>query len=224
MKNIIVFGNNNVAEMIYLETLKYNELYFAIKAFCVDDEYLNNNHFYDKPLLSLSEAVKKYPPQEYNMLSTALSSSCLRKRIEVFYRLKKLGYKLENYVSPLADISSDVQMGENNIILSLCRVGLGTKLGDANMLWYGVLLDHDSNAGNGNFLAGGCKTAGFVNIGNCCWIGLNSTIIQKINIADETLIGAGSVVIEDTEPYTVYVGNPAKAIKTHKDTGIAITV
>jgi len=218
---IIVFGNNNVAEMLYLETQKYKEKNFAIEAFCVDNEYKDKDTFCDKPLLSLEEAIIKYPPDKSNMISTVLSSvNGLRKRMFVFNRLKSLGYTLVNYISPLADVCQNVKMGENNIIFSFSRIGLGAKIGNANILWNGVILDHDANIGDGNFFAGGCKTAGLVNIGNSCWIGINSTIIEGITIADETLIGAGSVIINNTQKYTTYVGNPARAISTHNEEGI----
>jgi len=223
VKGIVIFGNNNVAEMIHMETQKLTDSSFTVDAFCVDREYLNSDSYCGKPLISFEKAIEKYPPHEYDMLSTVLASSNgLRKKMEVFNRLKKAGYGLLNYISPLSDISDDIQMGENNIIFSHCRVGLNVKIGNANMLWHGVLLDHDSVVGDGNFFAGGCKTAGSVKVGNSCWIGINSTIIQQIAIADETLIGAGCVVVKDTEPFTTYVGNPAKAIKAHKEEGIIV--
>lgn len=223
MKKTIIFGNNNLAEMLLLESQKFNEQHFAVEAFCVDDEYINDNYFYNKPLLPLSKALKKYPPEKFNMLSTVLaSSSGLRNKSLVFDRLSNLGYNMVNYISPLADVSSDVKMGKNNIILSFCKVGLDVKLGNSNIFWHYALIEHNSRIGSGNFFAGGCKTAGFVNVGDNCWIGLNSTIIQRIKIANETLVGAGSVIIRNTEAHTTYVGNPARPISTHKETGIIL--
>ena len=44
-------------------------------------------------------------------------------------------------------------------------------------------------------------------------IGINVTILPGVRIAKDSYIGAGAVVVKDTEPYGVYVGNPAKKIK-----------
>lgn len=41
-------------------------------------------------------------------------------------------------------------------------------------------------------------------------IGANSTILPGITIGEHSLIGAGSLVSKDTEPYGIYVGNPAR--------------
>ena len=50
-------------------------------------------------------------------------------------------------------------------------------------------------------------------IGKNCWIGMNCTILKGVKIGDNTVIGAGSVVIENCDENSVYRGNPAKKIK-----------
>lgn len=44
-------------------------------------------------------------------------------------------------------------------------------------------------------------------------IGANCVIIGDINIQEKSIIGAGSVVINDVLPLTVVAGNPARMIK-----------
>ena len=48
-------------------------------------------------------------------------------------------------------------------------------------------------------------------------IGANATILPGIEIGEGAMVGAGSVVTKNVAPYTVVVGNPAKAIKKIKD-------
>jgi acetyltransferase-like isoleucine patch superfamily enzyme len=45
------------------------------------------------------------------------------------------------------------------------------------------------------------------------WIGANSVIMAGVNIGTGAVIGDGSIVTKDVEPYSVVVGNPAKKIK-----------
>lgn len=45
------------------------------------------------------------------------------------------------------------------------------------------------------------------------WIGFNSIILKGVTVGEGAIIGAGSVVTKDVEPYTVVAGNPAKFIK-----------
>ncbi|PKM82369.1 MAG: transferase [Firmicutes bacterium HGW-Firmicutes-14] len=50
-------------------------------------------------------------------------------------------------------------------------------------------------------------------IGEKAIIGANATILPHIRIGEGALVGAGSVVAKDVEPFTAVSGNPAKTLK-----------
>lgn len=50
-------------------------------------------------------------------------------------------------------------------------------------------------------------------IGNDVWIGANCSILKGVEIGDGSVIGAGSVVTKNIEPYSIVGGTPAKKIK-----------
>ena len=54
-------------------------------------------------------------------------------------------------------------------------------------------------------------------IENDVWIGSGAILLPGITVANGTIIGAGSVVTKSTEPYGVYVGNPARLIRKRFD-------
>lgn len=54
-------------------------------------------------------------------------------------------------------------------------------------------------------------------VGNDVWIGQNATILPGVHIGDGAIIGLGSVVSSDVEPYTVVAGNPARTIRKRFD-------
>ena len=54
-------------------------------------------------------------------------------------------------------------------------------------------------------------------IGNDVWIGQNAVILPGIHVGDGAIIGAGSVVGSDVEPYTIVAGNPARPIRKRFD-------
>ncbi len=45
------------------------------------------------------------------------------------------------------------------------------------------------------------------------WIGANSTILPGVTIGRKSVIGAGSVVVDDIPAFCIAVGNPCKPIK-----------
>jgi len=60
------------------------------------------------------------------------------------------------------------------------------------------------------FLASGVVTGGEVLIADGSVVGLGAVIRNGIKVAPRTFIGAGAVVVRDTEENGVYVGNPAR--------------
>lgn len=54
-------------------------------------------------------------------------------------------------------------------------------------------------------------------IGNDVWIGQNAVILPGVHICDGAIIGANAVVGSDIPPYTIAVGNPARAIRKRFD-------
>lgn len=60
----------------------------------------------------------------------------------------------------------------------------------------------------------GIKKYGKIEIGNNCFIGINSIIMPGVTIGDNCVIGAGSVVTKSIPSNSVAAGNPAKIIMT----------
>ena len=53
-----------------------------------------------------------------------------------------------------------------------------------------------------------------VTIGDNVWIGGNVSICPGVTIGENSVIGAGSVVLKDVPPNTVAAGNPCRVIRT----------
>jgi acetyltransferase-like isoleucine patch superfamily enzyme len=52
-----------------------------------------------------------------------------------------------------------------------------------------------------------------VKIGKNVWIGVNCIILKGVTIGENSILGAGSVVVNDIPPNVLVRGNPAKIIK-----------
>lgn len=64
------------------------------------------------------------------------------------------------------------------------------------------------------------RDSGFVHepvtIGDDCWIAVNCVVMKGVSLAKGTVIGSGSVVTKNTEPYSLYAGAPARKIGERK--------
>lgn len=50
-------------------------------------------------------------------------------------------------------------------------------------------------------------------IGNDCWIGHEALLLSGGELADGAVLGARAVLAGPTEPFGIYVGNPAKLVR-----------
>ncbi len=55
-----------------------------------------------------------------------------------------------------------------------------------------------------------------VSVARNCWIGMGVCILPGVEVGEGCVIGAGSVVTRDIEPFSVAVGNPAKVVKSRR--------
>lgn len=222
IKKIVVYGNTTLSKMLYYDAINNDS--FKIACFTVDTEYLTQKEFLGLPLVDFNEIRELYPPEEYDMIAVLSGFSAIRDREKMYLKAKAYGYTLRNYISSKADISPELVMGENNIILGQSHIGIAGSMGNNNIIRQNVYLGHNFNIGNHNFIAAGCNIGGNSIIKNACFIGLGATIINNLEIGEETLIGTGSVVIRNTEPYSKNVGNPSRVIGYHKEDGIRMSV
>lgn len=63
-------------------------------------------------------------------------------------------------------------------------------------------------------------TKGSISVGNDVWIGTRAIILSGVTIGDGAVIGAGSIVTKDVEPYAVVAGVPAERVKWRFDEDI----
>lgn len=52
-----------------------------------------------------------------------------------------------------------------------------------------------------------------VEIGRGVWVASNATVVGPCRIGDHAVVGVGSIVLEDVDPYAIVAGNPAKVIR-----------
>lgn len=78
-----------------------------------------------------------------------------------------------------------------------------------------VNVGHNCYVGERTILAPGVLMGGETKIGKDCYIWQGVMTRSKVNICDEVIIGAGSLVMHDIEKSGIYFGSPAKYIKPY---------
>lgn len=147
----------------------------------------------------------------YNHLLT----NCPSRKLRMFH--------LKNYLA---------QVGQGTCVQMDCKFLNGRKIyfGDRNVINFGCLFDgrkYEIRTGTdvsigpeATILTLGhdpqspefCDQGGDVIIGDRAWIAYRAIILPGIKIGEGAVVGAGSVVTKDVDPYTIVAGNPAKLL------------
>lgn len=103
-------------------------------------------------------------------------------------------------------IENDVKLGDNVTVKSGVFLWDGIEAGDNVFIGPNVTFTNDKHPRSKAYPGSFQKTI----IEHHASIGSNATILGGITIGEYALIGAGSVVTKDVEPFALMIGNPAK--------------
>ena len=108
-------------------------------------------------------------------------------------------------------IEDDVEIGALN---SICRGAHGdTVIGSGVKTDNLVHVAHNCRLGKNSILTACAELSGGVIIGENVWIGPNSSVMEKIKIDNNSLVGIGSVVTKDVVANSVVAGSPARLLR-----------
>lgn len=115
------------------------------------------------------------------------------------------------FIGPFVEIQKDVQIGQRCKIQSHAFICELVVIGDDCFISHGAMFINDVFAKGGP--ARGDRTLWKSTvIGNNVSIGTNATIMP-VTIADNVVVGAGSVVTRDILEPGIYAGNPARKLR-----------
>jgi sugar O-acyltransferase (sialic acid O-acetyltransferase NeuD family) len=200
---LVVFGTGDIARLahVYFET----DSTYDVVAFTVDRAYCDQKRFRDLPLVPFDEVGERYPPQSHAMFIAVSYAQMNKLRAEKYREAKGMGYVLASYVSSKCTFLSEHSVGDNCFILEDNTIQPFVKIGSNVTLWSGNHIGHDATIEDHCFLASQIVVSGRVRIGEYCFIGVNATLRNSIIVAPRTLIGAGAVIMKDTEEGGVYL-------------------
>lgn len=183
-------------------------------AFTVDGAYLDEPEFNGLPVVAFEEVTDRYPPDDYDMFIALGYTDMNRLRASKYEAAREKGYRLPSYVSSRCTYLSQYEPGDNCLILEDNTVQPYVRIGNNVTLWSGNHVGHDVTIDDHVFLTSHVVVSGFVHIESYCFLGVNATLRDDITIAEATLVGAGAVIMSDTEPAGVYM--PPRTTKLDK--------
>lgn len=202
-KDIIIIGAGGHAKVIADIIYKSGD---NLIGFLDDNLSLQGKKIYlDKKVIGTTKDIDKY--KEYYFV-IGIGNNSIRKKIN-----NENNLKLYTAIHPSAIIAQDVKIGTGSVIMAGVVINPGTVIGKNCIINTCSSLDHDNLLEDYVHISPGAHLAGTVSVKEGTWICTGATIINNITIAQNNIIGAGSVVIKDiNEENGTYVGVPVKML------------
>lgn len=116
------------------------------------------------------------------------------------------------FIGPFVEIQKGARIGSRCKVQSHAFICELVTIGDDCFISHGAMFINDIFAGGGP-ARGNKDLWKTTTIGNNVSIGTNATILP-VTIADNVVVGAGSVVTKDINEAGIYAGNPARKIRS----------
>ena len=203
-KELILFGTGSFAEVAFCYFEEDSE--YSVVAFTADDKYCKTDTISDRPLIPFSKIEEQFPANICEMHIAVGYNKLNQARYDSYVKAKDKGYKLANYIHSGIKTWSNNLFGDNLFIFENNTIQPFVEFGSNIVLWSGNHIGHHSKICNHTFLTSHVVVSGFVKIGEFCFFGVNATLRDNIIIADKTIVGAGALILKNTEEAEVYIG------------------
>ncbi|MGY4383096.1 sugar O-acyltransferase (sialic acid O-acetyltransferase NeuD family) [Pedobacter sp. UYP24] len=166
----------------------------------------------DYQIIGADADIPKYIGLGYSFLITLgqIKSADIRKKL--FNYLMDCKADIATVISPRAYVSRYAEIGTGTIVMHNVTINAGSRIGINCILNTGCNIEHDVLVGNHVHVSTLAAINGDCEVGNDVFIGSNSTISNQMRILENTVIGAGTVVVKAIRESGIYAGNPAKKI------------
>lgn len=202
MKELVIFGNGEIAELAYFYFENYSE--YKVVAFTVDAEYLKGDFFLNLPNIPLDKISEIFPPHKYSVFVAISYSQVNEIRKKKYEQLKGMGYSFASYISQNISNYAD-SIGENCFILEDNTIQPFVKIGNNVTLWSGNHIGHHTVIEDHCFITSQVVISGGCIIGQSSFIGVNSTLRDHVKVGQLNVIGAGSLILSNTLDKNVFM-------------------
>lgn len=209
-EKLVIVGTGESAAVAF-EYFKYDS-HHEVVAFSTETSSLTSDEHCGLPVVPLERIAETCPPSEYRAFVAISATELNRLRRRLCDAVKALGFTCVSYVSTHAFVLPNVEIGENAFIQENVALQFQTRIGNNVFLGSGACIGHSSVVEDDCYFGPNSTVCGNCRIGRSSFIGANSCISHNVSVAEDCVIGGGAIVLKDTEPRHVYLGNPARPV------------
>jgi sugar O-acyltransferase (sialic acid O-acetyltransferase NeuD family) len=132
----------------------------------------------------------------------------------LYEKIKESSNIYPSLIHPFVKISNTNRIGDGAIICEGSILTVNIKIGNHVIINLDCTIGHDVNIFDFCTVLPSVNISGHVNLNERVMVGTGAQILQGLNVGENSIVGAGSLVNRDLEKNVVAVGVPARVIKS----------
>lgn len=182
----------------------------------LDDKYeqlVNENGVWIGPVSKTRSLIE----EEQAKVIIAIGSNEIRRKVT-----ERLSLKYSDYATVIheqAVVSESAEIGVGTVVMPGAVVNADAIIGSHTIINTRSVVEHDCHIDDFSHVSPGANITGGVVIEEGVHIGAGATVIPLKTVGQWSVIGAGSSVIRDIDPFSIAVGVPASVIKKRMQDG-----
>jgi sugar O-acyltransferase (sialic acid O-acetyltransferase NeuD family) len=181
--NYLIYGSGGFARTLK-DFLEYHQMIFS--------GFIDDFRTGDSIIGTFTEVSKGYDYFDYQIV-LGIGYSNLPARLAAFRRIKSAGFKVATLIHRHAFVRYIENIHEGAIIMANATIDCNAVIGEATVVWPGVVVNHDSIVSMNTFLSPSATICGCVNVGESCFVGAGAVISDHVNVPNGTFVKANSL-------------------------------
>ncbi|GAA4434462.1 acetyltransferase [Phytohabitans houttuyneae] len=218
MRDLVIVGAGGFARETAAAVRAVNEVRAAwrLRGFLDDDPALHGTERSGVPILGGIDHLADLPGAAVLVCIGNPRHYGTRERV-----VGKLSLPPDRYatiVHPTAQVGSGSLVGPGTVLLAGVVLTADVTVGAHVAVMPQAVLTHDDVVGDFATIASGARLGGSALLERGSYIGAGALIREGVTIGARSLVGMGSVVLGDVPPDEIWVGNPARKLRSTSDT------
>jgi sugar O-acyltransferase (sialic acid O-acetyltransferase NeuD family) len=211
MKKIVLFGGGNQVHYT-LDIIEKQGLYKVIGI--IDSVHDIGSERFGYKVIGRQEDIKSLI-EEYGIEGGIITIGDNWIRYYVSQQIKSLvrDFEFVNAIHPSVVIGNNVQIGTGVVAMAGVIINPMAKIGNHTFFATGSQIEHDCIIEDFASVSAGSILGGYVQIKKYSAITLNVTILDRLIIGENCVVGSGSLVLKDIPDNILAYGNPCKNIR-----------